>query len=117
MYSPKISEDLIPRIYQLAMAERVKMTTLVNRILEKALNGKEAEEWTQENTSVSSQETNTGNISPYARQNNAPTFGPMHHAERLAVSSLKPISSKEEDEREFNKNGKEDDHEAARIGR
>ncbi len=39
MYSPKIKEDLIPKIYQAAKAERVKMTTLVNRILEKAING------------------------------------------------------------------------------
>ncbi len=39
MYSPKIREDLIPKIYQAAKAEKVKMTTLVNRILEKAING------------------------------------------------------------------------------
>jgi hypothetical protein len=39
MYSPKIREDLIPRIYQVAKAKRIKMTTLVNEILEKALNG------------------------------------------------------------------------------
>ena len=39
MYSPKISEDLIPRLYQSAKAKRIPMTTLVNRILEKAVNG------------------------------------------------------------------------------
>ena len=39
MYSPKISEDLIPKIFQVAKAERIPMTTLVNRILEEALNG------------------------------------------------------------------------------
>jgi hypothetical protein len=39
MYSPKIREDLIPKIYQAAKAEKVRMTTLVNRILEKAVNG------------------------------------------------------------------------------
>ena len=39
MYSPKIREDLIPKIYQAAKTEKVKMTTLVNRILEKAING------------------------------------------------------------------------------
>ena len=39
MYSPKIREDLIPIIYQEARKGRVHMTTFVNRILEKALNG------------------------------------------------------------------------------
>ena len=39
MYSPRISGDLIPRLYQAAKAKRIPMTTLVNRILEKALNG------------------------------------------------------------------------------
>lgn len=41
MYSPKIREDLIPKIYQAARAEKVKMTTLVNQILENALSGGE----------------------------------------------------------------------------
>ena len=39
MYSPKIREDLIPKIYQVAKARKVKMTTLINQILEKVLNG------------------------------------------------------------------------------
>jgi hypothetical protein len=39
MYSPKIREDLIPKIYQMAKAKGIKMTTLVNQILEKVLNG------------------------------------------------------------------------------
>ncbi len=39
MYSPKIREALIPKIYQVAKAKRIKMTTLVNEILEKVLNG------------------------------------------------------------------------------
>jgi len=37
MYSPKINEDLIPRIYKLAKVKGIKMTTLVNEILRKAL--------------------------------------------------------------------------------
>ena len=37
MYSPKISEDLIPRIFRVARALGMPMTGLVNRILEKAL--------------------------------------------------------------------------------
>jgi hypothetical protein len=39
MYSPKIREDLIPKIYQKARAKGINMTTLVNGILENALNG------------------------------------------------------------------------------
>lgn len=38
MYSPRIREDLIPKLYHAAKAKRIPMTTLVNRILEKALN-------------------------------------------------------------------------------
>ena len=33
MYSPKIAEHLIPRIYRLARARRQHMTTLVNEAL------------------------------------------------------------------------------------
>ncbi len=47
MYSPKIKEDLIPLLYKVAKAEGIRMTVLVNRILEHALNGgdgREAEE-------------------------------------------------------------------------
>jgi hypothetical protein len=39
MYSPKIREDLIPKIYHAARAKGIKMTTLVNGILERVLNG------------------------------------------------------------------------------
>jgi len=38
MYSPKIREELIPAIYRLSKAAGIKMTTLVNQILERALN-------------------------------------------------------------------------------
>ncbi len=37
MYSPKIREDLIPRIYRQAEAAKVPMTRWVNRRLEQAL--------------------------------------------------------------------------------
>jgi len=40
-YSPKIKEDLIPKIYQLTKAQKIRMTTLVNRILGKALAGEQ----------------------------------------------------------------------------
>ena len=39
MYSPKIRDDLIPKLYQEAKAKRIPMTDLVNRILEQVLNG------------------------------------------------------------------------------
>ena len=37
MYSPKISEDLIPRLYRLAKKKKTKMTTLVNRFIREKL--------------------------------------------------------------------------------
>jgi hypothetical protein len=39
MYSPKIKEELIPKLYIEAKAKKIRMTTLVNRVLEKALDG------------------------------------------------------------------------------
>jgi hypothetical protein len=43
MYSPKVREDLIPRIYQIARKSRIPMTVWVNQVIERALmeNGKE----------------------------------------------------------------------------
>lgn len=37
MYSPKISEDLIPDLYRLGKAKGKPMTTIVNKILAEAL--------------------------------------------------------------------------------
>ena len=37
MYSPKIRDELIPKIYETARAKGIRMTTLVNEIIEKAL--------------------------------------------------------------------------------
>ena len=37
MYNPKISEDLIPRIYRAAKQEKIPMTHWVNRIVQNAL--------------------------------------------------------------------------------
>jgi len=37
MYSPKISEDLIPRIYRAAKQQKIPMTRWVNRVVERAL--------------------------------------------------------------------------------
>ena len=41
MYSPKIREDLIPKIYHLAKAKGMRMTTFVNQILDEAVNGED----------------------------------------------------------------------------
>jgi len=40
MYSPKIKEDLIPKLYQRAKEEGIAMTELVDKILRDALNRK-----------------------------------------------------------------------------
>lgn len=37
MYSPKIKEELIPKVYEISKAMGIRMTTLVNEILWKAL--------------------------------------------------------------------------------
>jgi hypothetical protein len=42
MYSPKVAEHLIPRLYQLGKARRVPMTRLVAEAIEQYLSGAEA---------------------------------------------------------------------------
>lgn len=37
MYSPKIREDLIPKVYRAAKSAKVAMTKWVNRVIEEAL--------------------------------------------------------------------------------
>lgn len=37
MYSPKVREDLIPKIYRAAKSTKIAMTTWVNRAIEEAL--------------------------------------------------------------------------------
>ena len=44
MYSPKIEEDLITKLYQKAKVEGVPMTKLVDQIIREALNGKGSKE-------------------------------------------------------------------------
>ncbi len=44
MYSPKIDEELIPRLYRLRKLKKIPMTRLVNGILEKAASEMEQEE-------------------------------------------------------------------------
>ena len=42
MYSPKIKDELIPKIYRMAKAKGMSMTALVNEILKRALKRMEA---------------------------------------------------------------------------
>ncbi len=42
MYSPKIHDDLIPRIYHVAKRAKIPMTRWVNQILERALADQDA---------------------------------------------------------------------------
>ncbi len=44
MYSPKIDEELIPRIYRLGRLRKLPMTRLVNEILQRRLSEMEEEE-------------------------------------------------------------------------
>ena len=44
MYSPKIEEDLVTKLYQKAKVEGVPMTKLVDQIIREALNGKGSKE-------------------------------------------------------------------------
>ncbi len=37
MYSPRIREDLIPRVYRIAKATGVRMTTWINQAIERRL--------------------------------------------------------------------------------
>jgi hypothetical protein len=44
MYSPKIREDLIPKIYRAAKKAEVPMTTWVNEAIEEALSNQQEDE-------------------------------------------------------------------------
>ncbi len=44
MYSPKIDEELIPRIYRLGKLKKIPMTRLVNEILQRQLSEMEEKE-------------------------------------------------------------------------
>lgn len=48
MYSPKIDEELIPRLYHLRKLKKMPMTRLVNEILRSALPALEEEEGKKE---------------------------------------------------------------------
>ncbi len=52
MYSPKIDEELIPRLYRLRKLRRIPMTRLVNEILREAIAEMEEEEQKKEIVSL-----------------------------------------------------------------
>jgi hypothetical protein len=51
MYSPKISDDLVPALYWLAKERRIPMTRLVDSMIRKALASNGSPELTQGNPS------------------------------------------------------------------
>ena len=51
MYSPKISEMLIPRIYRVAKGSGIPMTKWLNQVIEQALPEKDAVHETNESNS------------------------------------------------------------------
>ena len=56
MYSPKIDEELIPRLYRLRKLRKIPMTRLVNGILENALRELEKQELETANTFANSRD-------------------------------------------------------------
>jgi hypothetical protein len=62
MYSPKISEELIPHLYQWAKSDRVRMTVLVNRIIKNEIEKKQRKEKNNEHEDQRDAERNIGNI-------------------------------------------------------
>lgn len=61
MYSPKIKEELIPKIYKIAKIRGIRMTTLVNEILAKALNKMEAKEFKRMDLKLKSKQMEESN--------------------------------------------------------
>jgi len=49
MYSPRIKEDLIPKLYQKAKVEGISMAKLVDQIIRNALNGKRSKKRVKRN--------------------------------------------------------------------
>lgn len=62
MYSPKISEELIPHLYRWAKSEGVKMTVLVNQIIRNEIEKNKRKEQNHEHEDQRDAERNIGNI-------------------------------------------------------
>ncbi len=70
MYSPKIDEELIPKIYRLGRLKKTPMTRLVNEILERALLEMEEEE-TRDGNSLLNPETERRKLRDLTSRNDA----------------------------------------------
>ena len=62
MYSPKISEELIPYLYRWAKSDGVKMTVLVNRIIKNEIGKNQRKEQSNEHQDQRDAQRNIGNI-------------------------------------------------------
>lgn len=62
MYSPKISEDVIPYLYQWAKSEGVSMTALVNRIIKNEIEKNQKKERTYDEKDKRNPQWDTANI-------------------------------------------------------
>ncbi len=60
MYSPKIDEELIPRLYRLRKLRKMPMTRLVNGILRSVLPALEEEERRKELACLNTDKANDG---------------------------------------------------------
>ena len=62
MYSPKISEEVIPYLYQWAKSEGVSMTSLVNRIIKNEIEKNQKKERTYDEKDKRNPQWDTANI-------------------------------------------------------
>jgi hypothetical protein len=62
MYSPKISEEFIPYLYQWAKSEGVSMTALVNRIIKNEIEKNQKKERTYDEKDKRNPQWDTANI-------------------------------------------------------
>lgn len=62
MYSPKISEEFIPYLYQWAKSEGVSMTALVNRIIKNEIAKNQKKERTYDEKDKRNPQWDTANI-------------------------------------------------------
>jgi hypothetical protein len=62
MYSPKIAEEFVPYLYKWAKSEKVKMTSLVNRIIKNEIEKNQRKEQSHDDQDQRDTERNIGNI-------------------------------------------------------
>jgi len=82
MYSPKIDEELIPRLYRLRKLKKIPMTRIVNEILRSALPALEEEERKKELICLNVAERQSGGagerVSPNLESHNSTNAKPTH---------------------------------------